>query len=86
MHRASQDNTYLAYIQSNGHTMGADEDDFSFSWDDKRPGTKILLSKVVFQKYSPISAAYIGDQTKVLTLFHFLTGILGEKYGGISVV
>ncbi|PIA34837.1 hypothetical protein AQUCO_03700250v1 [Aquilegia coerulea] len=46
LHKASQNHSYLAYIQSNGHTLGADDDDFSFSWDDKRVGTKILLSKV----------------------------------------
>ncbi|KAF9602294.1 hypothetical protein IFM89_026411 [Coptis chinensis] len=45
LHKASQNSAYLAYIQSNGHTLGADDDDFSFSWDDKRVGTKILLSK-----------------------------------------
>ncbi|PIA34838.1 hypothetical protein AQUCO_03700250v1 [Aquilegia coerulea] len=45
LHKASQNHSYLAYIQSNGHTLGADDDDFSFSWDDKRVGTKILLSK-----------------------------------------
>ncbi|KAF8379930.1 hypothetical protein HHK36_027395 [Tetracentron sinense] len=50
IHRASQDNSYLAYIQSNGHTMGADEDDYSFSWDDKRVGTKVLLSKGFLDK------------------------------------
>jgi len=36
----------MEYIRSNGHILGADDDGFSFSWDDKRPGTKILLSKV----------------------------------------
>ncbi|KAK4746064.1 hypothetical protein SAY87_012376 [Trapa incisa] len=50
IHRASQDGSYLAYIQSNGHTMGADDDDYSFSWDDKRAGTKILLSKYFLEK------------------------------------
>ncbi|KAJ4837631.1 Esterase/lipase/thioesterase [Turnera subulata] len=50
IHRASQNASYLSYIQSNGHTMGADEDDFSFSWDDKRPGTKILLAKEFLEK------------------------------------
>ncbi|KAK6138694.1 hypothetical protein DH2020_027556 [Rehmannia glutinosa] len=49
LHRASEDDSYLAYIQSNGHTLGADEDDYSFSWDDKRAGTKILLSKGFFE-------------------------------------
>lgn len=50
IHRASQNASYLAYIQSNGHTLGADDDDYSFSWDDKRPGTKILLSKGFLEK------------------------------------
>ncbi|KAL6004291.1 Esterase/lipase/thioesterase [Asimina triloba] len=44
LHRATEETSYLSYIQSNGHTMGADSDDFFFSWDDKRPGTKVLLS------------------------------------------
>ncbi|XP_007039376.2 PREDICTED: endoglucanase CX [Theobroma cacao] len=50
IHRASQDNSYLTYIQSNGHTMGSDNDDYSFSWDDKRAGTKVLLSKDFLEK------------------------------------
>ncbi|CAA2974631.1 endoglucanase 1-like [Olea europaea var. sylvestris] len=45
LHRASGDASYLAYIQSNGQTLGASEDDYSFSWDDKRAGTKVLLSQ-----------------------------------------
>lgn len=50
IHRASQDGSYLSYIQSNGHTMGADDDDYSFSWDDKRAGTKVLLAKGFLEK------------------------------------
>ncbi|KAJ8764797.1 hypothetical protein K2173_010262 [Erythroxylum novogranatense] len=50
IHRASQNNSYLAYINSNGQTLGAEDDDYSFSWDDKRPGTKILLSKGFLEK------------------------------------
>ncbi|KAJ6961067.1 hypothetical protein NC652_000936 [Populus alba x Populus x berolinensis] len=50
IHRASQNGSYLTYIHSNGHTMGSDDDDYSFSWDDKRPGTKILLSKEFLEK------------------------------------
>jgi Glycosyl hydrolase family 9 len=46
LHRASENMSYMSYIQSNGHILGAEEDDFSFSWDDKRVGTKVLLSKV----------------------------------------
>ncbi|XP_059642216.1 endoglucanase 1-like [Cornus florida] len=66
IHRASQNPSYMAYIQTNGHTMGADEDDYSFSWDDKRPGTKVLLSKDFlehntqeFQLYKAHSDNYI---------------------------
>ncbi|OMO79884.1 Glycoside hydrolase, family 9 [Corchorus capsularis] len=66
LHRATQDNSYLSYIQSNGHTMGSDNDDFSFSWDDKRAGTKVLLSKDFlensvseFQLYKSHSDNYI---------------------------
>ncbi|KAK4486562.1 hypothetical protein RD792_009247 [Penstemon davidsonii] len=53
LHRATSggnDSSYLSYIQSNGHTLGADEDDYSFSWDDKRAGTKVLLSKGFFEQ------------------------------------
>ncbi|KAB1220467.1 Endoglucanase 1 [Morella rubra] len=50
IHRASQNSSYLAYIRSNGHTMGSDDDDYSFSWDDKRAGTKVLLSKGFLEK------------------------------------
>ncbi|KAF5477984.1 hypothetical protein F2P56_004584 [Juglans regia] len=50
IHTASQNSTYLAYIMSNGHTLGADDDDYSFSWDDKRAGTKVLLSKGFLEK------------------------------------
>lgn len=50
IHKASGDSLYLSYIQSNGHILGADEDDFSFSWDDKKAGTKVLLAKDFLQK------------------------------------
>ncbi|KAG6517889.1 endoglucanase 1-like [Zingiber officinale] len=49
LHQASQDVSYMSYIESNGHTLGAENDDYSFSWDDKRVGTKILLSKGFLQ-------------------------------------
>ncbi|GER43660.1 endoglucanase 1 [Striga asiatica] len=45
LHKASNNGSYLAYIQSNGQTLGANDDDYSFSWDDKRAGTKVLLSQ-----------------------------------------
>ncbi|CAA6666671.1 unnamed protein product [Spirodela intermedia] len=46
---ASENTSYMSYINSNGHTLGAEEDDFSFSWDDKRVGTKVLLSRGFLQ-------------------------------------
>ncbi|KAL6004288.1 Esterase/lipase/thioesterase [Asimina triloba] len=49
LHRATEDTSYLSYNQSNGHTMGADDDDYTFGWDDKRAGTKVLLSKGFLQ-------------------------------------
>ncbi|KAL9993028.1 putative cellulase [Helianthus debilis subsp. tardiflorus] len=45
IHRVSQNASYLSYIQSNGHVIGSDDDDFSFSWDDKRAATKVFLAK-----------------------------------------
>ncbi|XP_026441172.1 endoglucanase 1-like [Papaver somniferum] len=50
LYRATKDDKYLNYIKTNGHTDGGDDDDFSFSWDDKRVGTKVLLSKFYLQK------------------------------------
>lgn len=47
LHRASNNFTYMSYVQSNGALLGAGDDDYSFSWDDKRIGAKILLSKVL---------------------------------------
>jgi hypothetical protein len=46
IYKASGINSYMEFIQSNGHILGADDDGYTFSWDDKRPGTKVLLSKV----------------------------------------
>ncbi|XP_050228500.1 endoglucanase 1-like [Mercurialis annua] len=47
LHRAAPSGSYLSYIQSNGQS--ANEDTYSFSWDDKRPGTKILLAKAFLE-------------------------------------
>ncbi|KAE8655183.1 Endoglucanase 1 [Hibiscus syriacus] len=53
---------YLSYIQSNGHTMGSDNDDFYFSWDDKRAGTKVLLSKA---QYTPGGLLYKASESNL---------------------
>ncbi|KAL5208268.1 hypothetical protein ABZP36_032703 [Zizania latifolia] len=46
---SSEKDVYLSYISSNGHALGAEQDDFTFSWDDKRVSTKVLLSKGFLQ-------------------------------------
>ncbi|XP_072960318.1 endoglucanase 3-like [Typha angustifolia] len=45
LHRATKRPTYLNYIQANGQTLGADESDNTFGWDNKHVGARILLSK-----------------------------------------
>ncbi|XP_019184956.1 PREDICTED: endoglucanase 1-like [Ipomoea nil] len=50
LYKASDISSYQDYIQSNGQTLGATDDVYSFSWDDKRPATKILLSQRFLEK------------------------------------
>ncbi|KAG1338723.1 endoglucanase 3 [Cocos nucifera] len=45
LHKATRNPTYLNYIQVNGQTLGADESDNTFGWDNKHVGARILLSK-----------------------------------------
>nr|CAB3479753.1 unnamed protein product [Digitaria exilis] len=46
LHRATKNDTFfMSYVRVNGLQLGAGDDDFSFSWDDKRAGTKVLLAK-----------------------------------------
>ncbi|PAN33335.1 hypothetical protein PAHAL_6G013000 [Panicum hallii] len=45
LHRASNNASFMSYVHANGMQLGAGDDDFSFSWDDKRIGTKVLLAK-----------------------------------------
>ncbi|KAJ6810308.1 endoglucanase 17-like [Iris pallida] len=45
LHKATKNPTYLDYIQVNGQTLGADETDNTFGWDNKHVGARILLSK-----------------------------------------
>ncbi|XP_062196090.1 endoglucanase 19-like [Phragmites australis] len=50
LHRASNNVSFMSYVQVNGMQLGAGDDDYSFSWDDKRVGTKVLLSKGFLRK------------------------------------
>ncbi|KAL6502805.1 hypothetical protein OROHE_023973 [Orobanche hederae] len=45
LHRATRNPTYLRYIEVNGQTLGADESDNTFGWDNKHAGARILISK-----------------------------------------
>jgi Glycosyl hydrolase family 9 len=47
LHRATKNPSYLNYITVNGQTLGADESDNTFSWDNKHVGARVLLSKVI---------------------------------------
>ncbi|KAF2322823.1 hypothetical protein GH714_031102 [Hevea brasiliensis] len=45
LRRASYDDTYLSYIESNGRTLGADDNINEFGWDNKHAGLNVLVSK-----------------------------------------
>ncbi|KAH9613999.1 hypothetical protein KSS87_007239 [Heliosperma pusillum] len=47
--RATKDDTYLNYIQSNAHTLGADDNINEFGWDNKHAGLNVLVSKEVLE-------------------------------------
>ncbi|XP_018841379.1 endoglucanase 24-like [Juglans regia] len=49
LRRATQQDTYLDYIQSNGQTLGADENINEFGWDNKHAGLNVLVSKEVIE-------------------------------------
>lgn len=49
LRRASEDNTYLTYIESNGKTLGADDNTNEFGWDNKHAGLNVLVSKEVME-------------------------------------
>ncbi|KAK8916025.1 Endoglucanase 23 [Platanthera zijinensis] len=45
LRRASQNDTFLNYIQNNGKTLGADDNINEFGWDNKHAGLNVLVSK-----------------------------------------
>ncbi|KAG2581172.1 hypothetical protein PVAP13_6KG018100 [Panicum virgatum] len=53
LHRASGNASFLSYVRANGMQLGAGDDDFSFSWDDKRAGTKVLLARGFLRRRLP---------------------------------
>eukprot|EP01018_Ginkgo_biloba_P023486 Gb_21389 [translate_table: standard] len=45
LQKASRNASYLSYIQSNGRTLGAEDNVDIFSWDEKHAGARVLLAK-----------------------------------------
>ncbi|XP_008785806.1 endoglucanase 23-like [Phoenix dactylifera] len=45
LRRASQNDSFLDYIQDNGKTLGADDNINEFGWDNKHAGLNVLVSK-----------------------------------------
>ncbi|QCD98552.1 endoglucanase 1-like [Vigna unguiculata] len=77
IYKASGTSSYMQYIRSNGHILGADDDGFSFSWDDKRPGTKILLSKEFLEKNSEEFQLYKAHSDNYIC--SLMSGIPGSQ-------
>jgi len=46
LRRATQEDNFLTYIESNGKTLGAEDNINEFGWDNKHAGLNVLLSKV----------------------------------------
>lgn len=69
LRRASEEDTYLEYIQNNGKTLGAEENINEFGWDNKHAGLNVLVSKVQYDAprvgyvWCLISASYITVDT-----------------------
>ncbi|OVA02617.1 Glycoside hydrolase [Macleaya cordata] len=56
LQKATKKPTYLNYIQTNGASLGADDSDNIFGWDNKHVGARILLSKAfLVQKVQSLS-------------------------------
>jgi len=46
LRRATQDESYINYVASNAHTLGADDNINEFGWDNKHAGLNVLVSRV----------------------------------------
>ncbi|CAI9103714.1 OLC1v1002252C1 [Oldenlandia corymbosa var. corymbosa] len=49
LRRASQDDSYLSYLQNNEKPLGADDISNEFGWDNKHAGLNVLVSKEVLE-------------------------------------
>ncbi|KAG2576323.1 endoglucanase 19-like [Panicum virgatum] len=95
LHRASNNASFMSYVRANGMQLGAGDDDFSFSWDDKRAGTKVLLAKGFLRRrlqglqlYKAHSDSYICSLVPGTSGFQasqFTPGGLIYKEGGSNM-
>uniref|UniRef100_A0A7C9EPB7 Endoglucanase n=1 Tax=Opuntia streptacantha TaxID=393608 RepID=A0A7C9EPB7_OPUST len=49
LRRATQDESYINYVASNAHTLGADDNINEFGWDNKHAGLNVLVSREVLE-------------------------------------
>ncbi|KAK9749351.1 hypothetical protein RND81_02G119800 [Saponaria officinalis] len=57
LHRATRNTMYLNYIQRNGQVLSASEEDYTFGWDNKHVGARILLSKTTLKLMDPMTTS-----------------------------
>ncbi|OAY77331.1 Endoglucanase 3 [Ananas comosus] len=85
LHRATRDPTYLSYIEVNGQTLGADETDNTFGWDNKHVGARILLSKAFLVQNVKSLHDYKGHADNFICSLYLSFSKQTVSCGGVSV-
>ncbi|KAI3446176.1 hypothetical protein Pfo_002841 [Paulownia fortunei] len=94
LRRASQDDSYLNYLQNNGKTLGADDNINEFGWDNKHAGLNVLVSKEVLensmyslQSYRASADSFMCTLIPESTSYHieFTPGGLIYRPGGSNL-
>lgn len=94
LRRASQDDSYLSYLQNNGKTLGADDNINEFGWDNKHAGLNVLVSKEVLensmyslQSYRASADSFMCTLIPQSTSYHieFTPGGLIYRPGGSNL-
>ncbi|KAK3029061.1 hypothetical protein RJ639_040113 [Escallonia herrerae] len=94
LRRASQDDSYLNYIQNNGKTLGAEDNINEFGWDNKHAGLNVLISKEVLegnvyalQSYKASADSFMCTLTPNSSSYHieYTSGGLIYKPGGSNL-
>ncbi|KAK6159526.1 hypothetical protein DH2020_006840 [Rehmannia glutinosa] len=94
LRRASQDKSYLNYLQDNGKTLGADDNINEFGWDNKHAGLNVLVSKEVMensiyslQSYRASADSFMCTLIPESTSYHieFTPGGLIYRPGGSNL-